>query len=70
MLWFKRCPRCIEGDIREGTDIRGSYVACLQCGHHLTDGEKAALLGSCLRGVMIRPKRGSTRVPAAVKAAS
>lgn len=32
MCWLKACPRC-QGDL---VDMRGCYVACLQCGHHLS----------------------------------
>jgi hypothetical protein len=42
MFWFKACPRC-SGDLAEGTDIYGSYIACVQCSHYLSEAEEAAL---------------------------
>lgn len=45
MIYFKRCPRC-KGDLREGSDTFGSYIACLQCGCYFTDAEELALLYS------------------------
>jgi hypothetical protein len=32
MMLFKACPRC-NGDVRETSDMYGSYVSCVQCGH-------------------------------------
>lgn len=32
--WFKECPRC-GGDLREESDIYGSYISCVQCGYIL-----------------------------------
>jgi len=43
MLWFKQCPRC-QGDLHNDRDTYGHYVACLQCGYYLPDGEVADLL--------------------------
>ncbi len=34
MFWLKCCPRC-EGDLYEGRDTYGRYVACMQCGRVL-----------------------------------
>ena len=42
MLWLKSCPRC-HGDLYEVRDHYGLYVACLQCGHHLTQQEEVSL---------------------------
>lgn len=42
MFWLKSCPRC-RGDLYEGKDIYGQYVACLQCGHYLEEGEEPVL---------------------------
>ena len=39
MFYFKGCVRC-NGDLHEAGDQYGSYVACLQCGHHLTEAEE------------------------------
>ncbi|MBI4338316.1 MAG: hypothetical protein HY683_10875 [Chloroflexi bacterium] len=42
MLWFRECPRC-EGDLVALLDIYGLYIACLQCGYHLTVEEERRL---------------------------
>ncbi len=42
MFWFKSCPRC-HGDLFSGSDIHGSYIACLQCSHELTLTEEIRL---------------------------
>ena len=42
MYWFKSCPRC-HGDLFTGSDIHGSYIACLQCSHELTMAEEIGL---------------------------
>ena len=42
MFWFKSCSRC-NGDLYEGNDVHGGYVACLQCGDYLTPTEEAVL---------------------------
>ena len=39
MFWVKGCPNC-HGDLYSGTDVYGTYVACLQCGHYLTEAEE------------------------------
>ena len=44
MLWFKSCSRC-SGDLYSDRDTHGPYVACLQCGHYLTESEQV-LIGS------------------------
>ena len=45
MIYFKKCPRC-KGDLHDGNDIYGTYLACLQCGYYLTDAEEVVLLYS------------------------
>ena len=45
MFWFKGCPRC-HGDLYSDADVYGSYVACLQCSHYLTEAEEARLSSS------------------------
>jgi hypothetical protein len=40
--WLKKCPRC-RGDLREESDIAGTFITCLQCGHMLTESQEAAL---------------------------
>ncbi len=39
MIWLKRCPRC-DGDLFENSDMYGRYIACLQCGHYLSEPEE------------------------------
>ena len=45
MFWFKGCPKC-HGDLYSDTDVYGSYVACIQCSHYLTEAEEARLVSS------------------------
>ena len=43
-MWcLKCCPRCDTGALYEGTDMYGSYIACLQCGSYLTEAQEVAL---------------------------
>ncbi|GBD11266.1 hypothetical protein HRbin23_00920 [bacterium HR23] len=42
MFWFQACPRC-QGDLFRTQDLYGSYIACIQCGYILTEGEERAL---------------------------
>ena len=42
MFWLKACPRC-KGDVYEGWDIYGSYIACLQCARGFTKPDEAEL---------------------------
>lgn len=42
MFLLGRCPRC-HGDLYTVADHYGGYVACLQCGHHLSVMEEVAL---------------------------
>ena len=42
MFWLKSCPRC-KGDLYEGFDPYGGYVACMQCGRYLTEEQEVAL---------------------------
>ncbi|MDO8616853.1 MAG: hypothetical protein Q7T33_14130 [Dehalococcoidia bacterium] len=44
-FWFKRCPRCRQGDLQGESDSYGSYIACMQCGYILSTGQEALLLG-------------------------
>lgn len=43
MFWFQACPRC-RGDLYQGRDIYGAYIACVQCGYVLSEVEEQALL--------------------------
>ena len=45
MFWLKSCTRC-SGDLYEGRDIHGSFIACLQCSHYLTEVDEAILRDS------------------------
>ena len=40
MFWFKSCPKC-HGDLYRDSDLYGAFVACMQCGHYLTQAEEA-----------------------------
>ncbi|MBI2007425.1 MAG: hypothetical protein HYS83_01865 [Candidatus Blackburnbacteria bacterium] len=43
MYWLKGCPRC-GGDLFEAWDpFAGKLIACLQCGHTLTDEQETLL---------------------------
>jgi uncharacterized membrane protein YvbJ len=42
MFWLKCCPRC-GGDLNEDSDQYGHYIACVQCGHYLTEAEEVVL---------------------------
>ena len=43
MFWFKSCSKCGTGDLYEGHDHYGPYIACLHCGHYLTEAEEVVL---------------------------
>ena len=58
MVWFKRCPRCLEGDLSENADWYGRFVVCLQCGYYPTDAEESALRTASL----LRPMASSQPV--------
>jgi hypothetical protein len=64
MLWLKSCPRC-NGDLYKGVDIYGSYIACLQCSHYLTEAEEALryAAGHSATMRMKREKTSATPVP-------
>jgi hypothetical protein len=42
MFWLKRCPKC-GGDLMDESDVQGSFISCLQCGHMLSLAEEQAL---------------------------
>ena len=44
MFWLKGCGRC-GGDAYVGEDLDGKYLACMQCGHHLSYSETMRLVG-------------------------
>jgi hypothetical protein len=49
MFWLKPCPHCF-GDLHLEKDFCGGYVACLQCGHELSEFEEL-MLGCPTSGV-------------------
>ena len=42
MFWLKSCPHC-AGDLYDARDLFGGYLACLQCGHYLSELEELAV---------------------------
>ena len=34
MIWFKSCPKYLNGDLEEKTDQDGRYLRCIQFGKH------------------------------------
>ncbi len=42
MFWFKSCPKC-HGDLYRDSDAYGTYIACMQCSHYLTQADETRL---------------------------
>ncbi len=42
MFWFKSCPKC-HGDLYRDSDSYGTYIACMQCSHYLTQADETRL---------------------------
>ncbi len=42
MFWFKSCPKC-HGDLYRDSDTFGTYIACMQCSHYLTEADEMCL---------------------------
>ncbi len=42
MFWFKSCPKC-HGDLHRDSDTYGTYIACMQCSHYLTQADETRL---------------------------
>ncbi len=42
MFWFKSCPKC-HGDLYQDSDTYGTYIACMQCSHYLTEADEMRL---------------------------
>ena len=42
MFWFKSCPKC-QGDLYRDSDTYGTYIACMQCSHYLTEADETRL---------------------------
>ena len=40
MFWFKSCSKC-HGDLYRDSDLYGTFISCMQCGHYLTQAEEA-----------------------------
>ena len=59
MMWLKQCPKC-DGDLSEGVDIYGRFVACLQCAYELCDSEERQIR---LLGRILAPARVRVAVP-------
>gem|GEM_PF-1746251 len=36
MLYFRACPRCHTGTVEFSSDSHGPYLACLNCGFHVS----------------------------------
>ncbi len=56
MFWFKSCPKC-HGDLYRDSDTYGTYIACMQCSHYLTQVEEAGVglsTGTLERGMMVQ----------------
>jgi hypothetical protein len=66
MFWLKCCPRCNDGDLHQGADIHGSYIACLQCGYYLTEAEEVALRYASTLGPLSKTPDGASPEPVAV----
>jgi hypothetical protein len=62
MFWLKKCPRC-SGDLIGESDVHGTFVTCLQCGHMLSAAEEEALRREA--GRQTPPQGGSRRAGAA-----
>ncbi|HEX6122588.1 MAG TPA: hypothetical protein VFY89_05480 [Ktedonobacterales bacterium] len=63
MLLLKACPRC-RGDLVLETDDDLAYLACVQCGHILTDAEERALhLRAVRRGILRCLEGGRVALP-------
>jgi DNA-directed RNA polymerase subunit RPC12/RpoP len=45
MMYLRSCPRC-GGDLQEESDKFGPYIACIQCGNHLTGREEVVVASS------------------------
>jgi len=43
--WLKSCRRC-GGDLRQESDIYGTYIACVQCGYILRADEEEMLMAT------------------------
>ena len=61
MFWLKCCPRCNKGDLYEGKDMYGRYVACLQCGYYLTEVEEVVLRDTSCCGCSAHHKKDTPR---------
>ena len=50
MFWLKACPKC-KGDLYQGKDMYGPFIACLQCSHYLTVAEEIRVVGASFASV-------------------
>ncbi len=56
MFWFKSCPKC-RGDLYRNSDAYGTYIACMQCSHYLSQVEEARVelsTGRLESGMMVQ----------------
>ena len=49
MFWFKSRPKC-HGDLYRDSDNYGTYIACMQCSHYLTQADETRLELGWTRG--------------------
>ncbi len=52
MFWFKSCPKC-HGDLYQDSDTYGTYIACMQCSHYLTEADEMRLELSTSKSGMV-----------------
>lgn len=57
MFWFKCCPKCNKGDLYQGKDRYGNYIACLQCGYYLTEAEEVVLRDTSCCGCIVHTRK-------------
>ena len=61
MFWLRACPKC-HGDLYQGKDMYGKYVACMQCSHYLTAAEEDRI--KAVQAVAASPATRHVGVPA------
>lgn len=52
MMWFKACPRCLQGDLSLNKDLFSWYLLCLQCGY-LVDVDNPGVAGDVVRATRV-----------------
>lgn len=61
MTYFKSCPRC-GGDLQEGSDRFGPYIACIKCGDHLTGKEGVMVASAQAEATLTKAERQRWRM--------